>query len=642
MQLLSSKEVMVRALKRLRELQGLDGSFSSYSSPTLRPFASVKKRETTFFTSTVLLALQAVPSQVDRDALGEKGVNFLLQQRSERWSWNYWKRESTATKSIPYPDDMDDTACALAALAAWKSAALNGNALASVTKTLTALEVTPGGPYITWLVSRDAAEVWRDIDVAVNANIAYFLKAQDIVLPGLNQFLEEALSKGLVQSPYYPSSFPVLYFLSRGYAGEARNYIQKNLLATQGESGHWGDPFHTALAVSALIYSGYDPALLHEAGRYLRATFATNRWQAYPWCLDPSEEGVKQYAGSEAVTIACCLEALSLLEPKEHELLPHPLQERVQVYMEQRLVVLKPGLRASILPVMQKIVLMNVRLPILTLPAVTQKALGKVAEKVPDSLLIELGAATAWGWAAYTLFDDFLDGAGEPIYLPAAIWAEREMVRIFSQSFPVQSRFHSEMQGILDALDAANQWEQEQCRFVAGESLRLTKENIPNYGELDILAERSLGHVLPVIALLYSTQGQKASSTARQMIRFFHHFFIARQLNDDAHDWEEDLRAGHINAVAAAMFVATGEVEGRVEEIIEQYQVIFWTTTIEQVAQQIRSHLKKAEVILKKAEWLEDPEPFRSMVDPLYRSMEKALHEREQTLQFIKQYKKKS
>ena len=72
-------------------------------------------------------------------------MKTVLEEKSIGWTWNYWPRNSPSALTDPYPDDMDDTACAIAALALWKPKIIDGKVLAHITQSLIITESRPGG-----------------------------------------------------------------------------------------------------------------------------------------------------------------------------------------------------------------------------------------------------------------------------------------------------------------------------------------------------------------------------------------------------------------------------------------------------------------------------------------------------------------
>jgi hypothetical protein len=202
-----------RGLAYLVAVQRPDGGFDSFSSPSASRFEQAFTYQTTFVPSLILAALNGLQTPVR-----QRLADYLRDQRSPLGSYNYWAKDSPQRRLQPYPDDLDDTCCALIGLV------LNGTALepadlAAFVKLLVNAEVRPGGPYRTWLVPTDSAAVWRDIDLAVNANVAYLLSLVSQPLPNLTAFIEAAVRKEQLRSPYYASAYPLIYYLSRAYQG---------------------------------------------------------------------------------------------------------------------------------------------------------------------------------------------------------------------------------------------------------------------------------------------------------------------------------------------------------------------------------------------------------------------------------------
>jgi hypothetical protein len=144
------QQAIVEAAAFLKSAQEDDGGFTSWSSFDPN-FQSVISYKTTFFPSLILGAIGPCVEQ-EFDDIKQRIVNFLLAQRSQQWTFNYWQKESLEYEQLPYPDDLDDTFCALSSMYKFDPGLITGEALAAAINVLTAQEVKPGGPYRTWLV----------------------------------------------------------------------------------------------------------------------------------------------------------------------------------------------------------------------------------------------------------------------------------------------------------------------------------------------------------------------------------------------------------------------------------------------------------------------------------------------------------
>lgn len=303
-------KVLTSGLKILSSRQQKDGSFLSFSSPTQNNFSGAKKYNSVFPASLILSCLSKIENP-EAEKIKKKAAKFLLSQKSDFYSFNYWKRGSGESKKLPYPDDLDDTFCALMALYLLDKNLLDGEALAKIVALLTSVEEKEGGPYRTWLVNNSADNVWKDIDLAVNSNVAYFLSLLEVDLPNLEKMAEEAICNKKFISPYYPSIYPIIYFISRFYRGKKKGELLKFILSKQ-KNGRWENPLYTALAVSSLLNLGIEEELeIKQAIEYLVQFQKSGAWKPYAFCIDPAINRKTYYAGSAELTTAFCMEAIN-------------------------------------------------------------------------------------------------------------------------------------------------------------------------------------------------------------------------------------------------------------------------------------------------------------------------------------------
>ena len=308
-----------RAIEYIRSQQSPDGSFVSLSSFSPDDFSSSIPRQTTFFTANIVACLQNIPERTADIRNG--GIKFLLAQKSEQWSFNYWARDAQERITLPYPDDCDDTFAALAVLARHNSALIDGHAFPAIAKILTGREVQEGGPYRTWLVADDTSATWQDVDPVVNSTIGYFLSLVGVRLPPLQKFLEDAVRKNQLTSPYYPGIFPAAYFLSRFYkscnASSAASATCAVLADIITKNLHRDNitTLERAMAISSLINLGptEDGTAAAEAD-LLVARLEREGFLPYAFCIDPARGGKQCYAGASALTAAFCAEAFMLAQ----------------------------------------------------------------------------------------------------------------------------------------------------------------------------------------------------------------------------------------------------------------------------------------------------------------------------------------
>ena len=637
----------------LAKEQDRDGSFLIFFTANPKKFQQARKYRTVFSTALILQCLNTLKEDTKIKAIKRKAADFLLSQKSEHWTFNYWARQAKEFKTMPYPDDLDDTSCALAALFKHNSKIINGSVMGKFVMVLTALEEKEGGPYRTWLVKPDAEKVWKDVDLAVNSNLAYFLSLQDISLDNLNFLIEMAIDNKKYSSPYYSSEYPVIYFISRFYRGDKTQKIIDFLFSEQDKNGKWDNPLNTALVVSALLNLGIAPEKLSKNISYLFKNQNKGFWRPYPFYIDVK----KYYAGSSALTTAFCLEALQKYltfsqNRKTVQKTELPTSKQTEIYnsitqlANKRCSLFNGDLKKQALKALSQTLKTNKDKQIVLLPYFFKTALGKRAKNISDEKLIQLGLANLYGWTAYTIYDDFLDEEGRPELLSAANAFLRGLTTIFNNVVPPESGFPDFFSQTMDCLDNANTWEVNHCRIRSRGKQLNVPDTLPVYGDYTKLAERSLGHALTPIAILFLLGYKEKSEEIKKVSAFFKHYIIARQLNDDAHDWEKDLKRGQIDSVGADVLRKWKEAtplkqqrEADILKIMPDLQKIFWYDVIPEVCQTVLKRTELAEKSLKAISLISNPLVMTNLLKPVRYSAQKALAEREETIKFLKSYK---
>ena len=628
--------------------------------------------------------------------IASRAATFLIEQRSPHWSWNYWVRGSADSDKLPCPDDLDDTFAALEALHIHMPEQIDGTALASVVRVLTTAEEKPGGPYNTWLVGETDDQRWNDIDPVVNANVAAFLKSEHIVLPPVNELVQKTIrdicAGKPVHSKYYASPIPALYFLSRSLDlnkdKAPAELISDFLLKKRGAEGHWSSPVETACAVTTLIRCGSSAEDFRPAIEYALSKAEDSGWKAYGLYTETAFGGTPSFAGADALSTAVCLEAIAVYEkaavhpkksargtksvPSPRTLDPGPSFSREAIGIEQRVIeAFEKRLESDAImsrhghAVLEKVLARDAAKQITLLPYFFKKSLsgdeseGSELGHAEDQLLIRLGLANLHGWIAYRIYDDFLDDEGSPELIPLAALSLREVSRIYSEALPQD---HSDVFiELMDAMDSANAWERASAYFPDRSFLDQDAE-LPDYKEHTVLADKSLPHCLGPIALIIDAHGEDGWDEARADIRaakgFFRHYIIARQLNDDAHDWLEDLGRGFVNSAATRMLksiraqeeagMKTFAFRERSErssgplspETVGFLQGIFWREVMPGIADHIRAEIDAARKHLVSIGVVRDLSYLESLLAPLEAGADKAMSERQKTLAFLSEYKK--
>jgi len=637
-----------KGLAYLAATQLPDGAFESFSSPAGDgQFRPVHTYRTVFAPALILHALCGLPA--DAEAIRSKLAAWLLAQKSANWSFNYWALGAPERGRLPYPDDLDDTFCALSALERYDRTIVDATAMGHIVRLLLAAESKVGGPYRTWLVGPQAAAVWRDVDLAVNCNVAYFLRLKGEELPNLTDFITRAIRTQACISPYYPSPEPLWYFAARGYRGPEQPALAASIRRGQTAEGHWGSPLKTALAVLALCALGRAQNLA-PARRYLAGSqLPDGSWPAEGFCLDPVRDGTAFVNGSAALTTALALEALHCLRPRSRHSGQPAIRER-QAAQEDLLAsitntakitcqALPSPLKSQTLQAIAAIAEGPHRREIMLLPLYFAKALQGKQQSSPQ-LLARLGAANLFGWVAYTIYDDFMDEGGQPHLLPVANVALRASFEGFLRAVPKSAPYRAFVTETFNAIDAANSWEAAYCRLRLDGDTLLPPAKLPAYGDRRRLAERSLGHALPAFALLAARGTIPQDAAARQLLKGLKHYLIARQLHDDLHDWEADLRGGQCSYVVAQLLADYGLPAKPVPlaTLLPRLRRQFWQHTLVGVANTLRQHLKLSRAAYKKSGLLSEHNLVIGLLDALDQATSRTLAEQADANAFLKAY----
>lgn len=274
---------------------------------------------------------------------------------------------------------------------------------------------------------------------------------------------------------------------------------------------------------------------------------------------------------------------------------------------------------------------------IVLLPYFFRQALGPLGESIDDDLIIELGQANALVWMAYTIYDDFLDDEGQVKLLSTANYCLRHYTAIFESQFKQDDLFIKAFHSIMDQMDNVNAWEVSECRAkITGKILTLPGK-LPDYQEFKLLSQKSLPHCLGPLAILNRLGFAPDSPAASSTLDFFDHYLIARQLDDDAHDWEDDLARGQLSSVVTLILKDYhSSIELSLESLLPQLRQAFAFDHLPIISRFILTQLEMAKMALDKAGIISDPARLLKLLEPHRHSANKALVEHGNFNQLIK------
>jgi hypothetical protein len=212
----------------------------------------------------------------------------------------------------------------------------------------------------------------------------------------------------------------------------------------------------------------------------------------------------------------------------------------------------------------------------------------------------------------------------------------------FSEALPSNSDFNRLVRQTFDTIDSANAWELAHCRFKVRRN-QLVVGKLPDYGNLAKLAERSLGHALPPMAVLAATRIGVDKVPGKHLLQALRHYLIARQLNDDAHDWPEDLSNGHITPVVAMLLTKLKTKPGNhaLPELLTDARRQFWHSTLPEVCRLMRRQVRLSRQALHRSGLLAPDNVISGLLDGLEASIADTLRQQSQAEAFLKHYKHK-
>lgn len=643
----------------MREQQYPDGGFAHQSGTSPTDFSNAISRRTTFFTANIVLCLQNIPrpesaGHADMHAkIRNAGIKFLLSEKSDRWSFNYWACSSPEQTTLPYPDDLDDTFAALAAIIKHDASLLNGHAFAAIAALLTGREVREGGPYRTWLVGDTAPTTWQDVDVAVNGTIAYFLSLAGVRLPRLHEFIDDAVREGHLISRYYSGIFPVAYFISRSYqeravaeSAESEKLVAMIAVQLHPDNLHRLTTLECAMGITSLLNLRCRNDIVRTVINHLIARLEKEGFLPSAFCIDPAQNGARCYAGASALTAAICAEALAryaATAPDAALSTPRAILLHLHIQNAARKLCRPIGndLRITAIRSIEK----TSDARITSLAYEFYKLIRADGTTIVPDILEQLSLANFFGWMAYEIYDNVLDGeaggAEHGAALPCANFFLREVSEIYHSLPGNTAEISGLFENIMNGIDNANAWEQRHC-LIRTETLNNEADSfsLPHFGDHGTLADRSMGHALGPLAELLIAGYAPDEKIYKNTELFFRHYLIARQLHDDAHDWAEDLLRGRINSVSVLIIRHFKEKNpAAAMPSLAPFREIFWGKTIDVVMHIILRHIGAARrvrnaITLPGAEYFLENELIR-----LEAIARRAIKERDNAIIFLADYK---
>jgi hypothetical protein len=276
------------------------------------------------------------------------------------------------------------------------------------------------------------------------------------------------------------------------------------------------------------------------------------------------------------------------------------------------------------------------------MPYFFKKALGKKGDKLNDLLIAELGLANTFFWTAFIIYDDFWDEdeKAAPKLLPVANFLARSYISYFNKVLSSDNQFTDFFTNLMNKLDMANTWETLHCRTKVENNLFYIPKRLPNYQDYTKKFEPASGHILGCVALMIKLGYKINNKEINNLVSYFKNYLIAMQINDDAHDLQEDLSRGHLSTVVV-MFLHDWQKKYPEQKIIdlkndlEKIQQLFWFTTVKKSCRLTISYTTKARKALAALDFLENPEYLEKFINISEKVAKTASFEQKKSLDLL-------
>ncbi len=295
-------------LNFLEDAQLDSGEFPSSFCHGQGRFFSCESDHSTFPTTFVLDALAGIQNPKAKRT-SDKAAAYLLSIKEPGDLWRYWQH-GFRNSNMPY--DLDDTACARAAL-------IKAGKTTSHDTKVFLKNKKPNGAFTTWVNLEN-----KDIDCAANANILYYLSLENSVPAELTAFLQQHIQIEQVRACniWYKTPLSFYYFMARAIrANTELEHLSPSIISELenflGKRKSFGNALEHALGTAALCILKEE---LGEKDISLLSTLLNMQNSDGSFAAEPFYiERQGTFFESKAVTSAFALDALSTCKNKLSE-----------------------------------------------------------------------------------------------------------------------------------------------------------------------------------------------------------------------------------------------------------------------------------------------------------------------------------
>lgn len=235
--------------------------------------------------------------------------------------------------------------------------------------------------------------------------------------------------------------------------------------------------------------------------------------------------------------------------------------------------------------------------------------------------------ANSYIWTAYTLLDRLLDNPAsiQLSHTPSILASIGSLKNRALERYSAPHKHISLLFELFNEMDDALQTEVSRCRATVTNTT-FTIPHLPKRTTLQsLLYKKSLAHIAGP-ALLGATINPSAQPRILEALK---QYCATRQLLDDLHDWEVDLRNGHITLPVAELLLAFGAPEESThafEAFIPELRRLFWQSVAEKLCAAAEQQATEAMYSFHKFLNISPTSPFiTTTLAPLLRSAKKTI-----------------
>lgn len=532
--------------------------------------------------------------------------------------------QKTVTKDWILSQDLLTVFCVLDALQRYDKMFIPGSYLAYALHKLIDSEIAPGGPYATGTTQ---------LDPAANIFIARFLSQHDVELPNLHKYLDDlVVRKDYPKDAITPDGFR--YLLASTTSPSSKLQLLDEL---QKQPSTDISAQQAALRTTSIYRFGNTFKLCDLIESLREILVDESNWKAER--LYATEV---QAEPNQILTTAIILEALSLqlastridVTVADTELQAHQAVLRMT---KKQLSTLPAPLHITGLKVWDQMRRADRNHEIVLMPRFFAASL-KQHPQLSEDCLQQLGAANFFCWISTIIYDDFIDEEGDPELLPLANVAHRLSLDTYRHALPNHPELQDYIAKVYTTVDCANAWEIANTRaLIRDDSIILAA--LPYYGNRVVLAERAFGHAVGAMVIAQLSVGVTKKQVYK-IERALQHYLIARQLNDDLHDWRKDLQVGQLSTVVTDLLRDANVVPGnyKLAKLVARLEVHFFSHGLKKVCTQLIGHVVKSRAALKSSHLMAETGGFITLLNDLEASALEAIEIQANEQAFLQSY----